>query len=102
MNGHVLRTLNGHKGNITSASLSPGRREVLSGSEEGYLKLWDSETGQELRTFSGHKSAVHSVAFAPDGKTIVSGSADYPSSSGIARLGRSCIPLVAIRAPFTV
>jgi WD40 repeat protein len=76
-NGNVLRTLKGHKGQITSAGLSPDRERVLLGGEDGSLKLWDVETEKEVRTFAGHQSAVLSVAFAPDSKTVLSGSADH-------------------------
>jgi hypothetical protein len=49
---------------------------VLSGSEDGTIKLRDAATGTLLRTFEGHSGRIPSVAFSPDGARVLSGSAD--------------------------
>ncbi len=61
---------------VSSVAFSPDRKTVLSGSWDGYLRIWDITTGRELRTFQGHEGAVASVAFSPDGLYILSGSWD--------------------------
>jgi len=66
----------GHSGSVNSVVFSPDGRQILSGSSDGTIKLWDIDTGRELRTFSGHKGRVESVAFSPDGKKILSASSD--------------------------
>jgi WD40 repeat protein len=50
--------------------------QVLSGSNDRTLRLWDVATGTEIRTFKGHSDDVRSVAFAPDGSQVLSGSDD--------------------------
>lgn len=74
--GGEVRSLAGHKGAVTCVAYSPDGTYVLSGSEDGTLKLWETATGREVRTFTGHKAGVTSVAFSPDGSTAVSGSND--------------------------
>ncbi len=74
--GGEVRSLAGHKGAVTSVAYSPDGSYLLSGGEDGTLKLWETATGREVRTFTGHKAGVTSVAFSPDGSMAVSGSND--------------------------
>jgi WD40 repeat protein len=66
----------GHSDSVNSVVFSPDGRQILSGSSDGTVKLWDTATGHEIRTFSGHSDVVYSVAFNPDGRQILSGSSD--------------------------
>ena len=69
-------TLKGHSSDVTSVSLSPGGKRIVSGSGDGTVKVWDAQTGRETLTLKGHSSGVWSVSFSPDEKRIVSGSSD--------------------------
>jgi len=70
-------TLNiGHSGPVTRCVFSPDGTQVLSGSYDQTLKLWNVATGECHRTFSGHRSAVSSCVFSPDGTHVLSGSHD--------------------------
>ena len=60
---------------VLSVAFSPDGKRIVSGSDDGTIKVWDAATGQETLTLKGHSSAVNSVAFSPDGKRIVTGSA---------------------------
>jgi len=64
----------GHTKMVYSVAISKDGKQVLSGSDDLTMKLWDVTSGRELRTFSGHKMAVSSVAFSPDGRQVLSGS----------------------------
>jgi WD40 repeat protein len=69
-------TLKGHTISVHSVAFSPDGKQIVSGSFDKTIKLWDAVTGKEILTFKGHTDPVFSVAFSPDGKRIVSGSHD--------------------------
>jgi WD40 repeat protein len=66
----------GHTSYVNSVAFSPDGRQILSGSGDNSIKLWDVAAGWEIKTFSGHTGFVYSVAFSPDGRQILSGSWD--------------------------
>jgi WD40 repeat protein len=63
---------------------NPAGTQVLSGSKDASLKLWDAASGNLVKEFKaykekdfekGHREPVFCAAFSPDGKTVASGSA---------------------------
>jgi WD40 repeat protein len=71
------RPFYGHTGWVSRVAFSPDGLQIVSGSEDQTLKVWDATTGQEILTLKGHTDGVEGVAFSPDGKRIVSGSSDH-------------------------
>lgn len=72
----LLRTLEGHSGDVTSVCVMPDGRHAVSGSWDYTVKVWDLETGRCLRTLEGHRERVLTVSATPDGRRAVSGSHD--------------------------
>lgn len=80
--GRVLRRFASHERAANTVATAPDRRQLLSGSDDGTLRLWDLASGAELRRLMGHSSlegsdgGIWAIALAPDGRHALSGSAD--------------------------
>jgi WD40 repeat protein/energy-coupling factor transporter ATP-binding protein EcfA2 len=68
--------LRGHRGVVWSAIFSPDGKYIVSGGDDGTVRLWDRQGNAIAQPWRGHQNAVKSVAFSPDGQTIVTGSFD--------------------------
>lgn len=58
----------GHARSVLSADFSSTGRLVLSGGEDGAVKLWDVASGRLIRTFEGREGL-----FSPDGQRVLTG-----------------------------
>jgi WD40 repeat protein len=72
----LIQTLAGHSHSVHRVAFSPDGKQIVSGSLDKTIKLWDSTTGDLQKTLTDHSESVHTVAFSPDGKQIASGSWD--------------------------
>ena len=76
----IVRTLGGHRGNVTALVFSSDGKELFAAAGEagllGEVRQWKIADGTLVRTFEGHKDALYSVALSPDGKTLATGSYD--------------------------
>jgi WD40 repeat protein/GTPase SAR1 family protein len=68
--------LKGHRGWVWSMTVISDKL-VLSGSEDGSLKVWDIESGTCLATYRGHLDYVCSVAVSQNNERALSGSGDH-------------------------
>lgn len=73
--GKQLRELRDPSG-VSAISFVGKSGRILTGSQDGTLRMWDQTSGAELQSFRGHTGKINSIAITSDGKSIVSGSAD--------------------------
>ena len=66
----------GNSGLVPSVAFSPDGRRLLSGNQDGKLKLWDATTGQLIHSFQAHSHWVGAATFSNDGTHILSGGQD--------------------------
>jgi len=71
-----MHTLKGHSGVVTTVAIHPLFTVVMSGSEDGTIKVWDHESGEYIRTLKGHTNTVNCLAFTPTGTHLASASSD--------------------------
>lgn len=67
--GPLLRILGGHQGPVRTVA-AINQRQVISGSDDRTLRIWDLETGQTLRILNGHRGLVSAVAMAAERRAV--------------------------------
>jgi WD40 repeat protein len=72
----VMKVLSGHTGRVRSAAFSPDGALVVTSSEDGTARIWDSRRGATLHVLRGHVGAVNDASFSPDGKFVVTAGHD--------------------------
>jgi WD40 repeat protein len=76
--GHSLapvKELGGHEGAVTALDVVPSARQIVSGSSDGSLRLWDVEAGKVIREMR-HGGPVTAVAVRLDGRRFASAGTD--------------------------
>lgn len=74
--GEKVLVLENEKDEVTCLAMSPDKRTLAAGYEEGTIRIFDLTTGEERTTFSGHRSVVLCLTFDAGGHRLASGSKD--------------------------
>ena len=61
---------------VLAVAFSSDDSQIVSGSWDKLVRVWDASTGEMLKLLEGHTDYVTSVAFSSDNRRIVSGSGD--------------------------
>ena len=72
----LLRTLQGHEGEVTCVALTADGQLCVSGSDDGTLRAWDTATGICQQVIHAHRDGVNGVALNGDGSIAVSAGVD--------------------------
>jgi WD40 repeat protein len=72
----VFTELRGHTQYVQALAFSPDSRWLVSGSEDGTIRVWDVATGALHAHLTEHRGGVNSVAYSPDGARLLSASDD--------------------------
>jgi WD40 repeat protein len=65
-----------HTGPVQAAVFLPTGRQIVSGSADGTLRIWDAEKAQTLRVVEGANLGAYAVAVSPDGTKVAAGCKD--------------------------
>ncbi len=74
--GEEIHFMEGHKSNVVSVAIDPTTANIVSGSWDSTVKVWNPKSGICLATLNGHENMIYSVAVSYDGTTALSGSLD--------------------------
>lgn len=92
----------GHKGAVNFASYSPDGTRVVTASDDGTAKIWDTSTGKETLTLTGHAGALKTATFSSDGAYILTASDDATVKIWDANAGKEVKSLMTDGgSPFT-
>jgi len=73
----VGKPLYGNGGSVGSIAVSPDETMVVSGSEDGRLRLWNVKEGRIVgKSWEGHTDAVTCTDWSPSAQVIASGSGE--------------------------
>jgi serine/threonine protein kinase len=76
-NPRILKEIIGHKAPVVAlAPLLAGRADVLAGSWDRTVRLWNPEDAKEVRAYPGHGGLVSSVALTADANRLLTGCHD--------------------------
>jgi WD40 repeat protein/serine/threonine protein kinase len=71
-----LRTLVGHRAQVTGVACHPHNPRLASCDADGEVIVWNSESGVIERRLDAHTLAVTVIRFSPDGDSLLTASAD--------------------------
>jgi WD40 repeat protein len=88
----TLRTLSGHRGNVTAVEFSADGARIVSAAGEpgvfGEVKLWNTADGALVRTIVGHRDNLYDATLSRDGKLLATAGYDQQIKLWNAETGR--------------
>ena len=100
-NPYHLHLLTGHSNSVRA--IAGAGHTLVSGSYDGFVRIWDMDTGTCRFVCEGHTEKVYSVGYSPELERAVSGSMDstvriWCTRTGICffNLGGKFLPLLSI------
>lgn len=73
--GAFLATFFGHPGgDMCCVLFTPNGRTLITGGDDGTVRLWSLADGRLTRIIAGHRTGITAIAISPDGKLLANGS----------------------------
>lgn len=94
---NLSTTIFEHPANVDAVQFTPDGRWLLSGCEDGHLRIWKAEDRELLWDIPAHGSCINQVRVSPDGRRIMTASCD--STLGIWQVDSSGPPVPIHRLP---
>ena len=69
--------LRGHRSYVGDVTYAPDGRFVATASDDGTVRIWETESHAVVATLDDHSSCVNQVVFAPDGSWFATSSCDH-------------------------
>lgn len=76
--GRLITQSTPHAGNVFGVAVSPVTGHVASGTQQGEVRLSDSQTLKPIRTFARQKGDLLGLSFSADGKRLITGTGTAP------------------------
>ncbi len=81
-----------HEATVMTAEFSPDGQSVVTGADDGTVRVWEVRTGRRLLDWRGHADKVRYAVFSRDGLSIATASADSTARVWDARTGHPVTP----------
>ncbi len=72
----LLRVIKGYTTFIHAVTVTPDGRSVIAGSDDGKVRVWNTQSGQILRMLKARSALIPAVTVTPDGRSVIAGSED--------------------------
>ncbi|NJD05217.1 MAG: hypothetical protein FIA97_01815, partial [Methylococcaceae bacterium] len=71
--GHTVAEFQGYDGPLLTVAFSKndGGKRILGAGSDGFVRLWDAESGQQIRTLEGRQDRLAGAVLSPDGERAV-------------------------------
>jgi WD40 repeat protein len=85
--------------NVFGLAITPDGQRAIAGTVDGYLYVWEIQSGKEVAILGGHSNKVTSVALTSDGRSAVSGAVDGTVKLWDIRSGQDPLELLLNKHP---
>jgi len=72
--GREVKKIRAYTGTIRAITMDAVAKNLITGGDDGAVRVWNISTGAEVHVADGHRSSVSYIAITPNGKALCSSS----------------------------